>query len=81
MLVKVVARTKYGHGLKIGSIAYAASRQYQDLDARDYYGISDWLAHPIEQALASCDVRRIPHSKANLRAFAKQQKHFYKKAK
>jgi hypothetical protein len=79
MLVKVVACTTYGHNLRIGCIAYGKSQKYAGLDARDYQGASHWSGGPLEQALASCDVRRIPHNKANLRAFAKQQKHFYKK--
>lgn len=81
MLVKVVACTLYEHALKIGSIAIVLRSSYYPTTGRSYdcQSLSTWSGRPLEQVLASRDVRRIPHNKANLRAFAKQQGYQYKK--
>ena len=81
MLVKIVGNSQPHHYLALGSIAIVL-RKYS-------WGslavIGKWTASDrrsvIEQTVSPEDTRRIPHNKANLRAFAKQQKHFYKKAK
>lgn len=78
MLVKVVGNTRITHFLAMNTIA----RVLHD-HKTEVYVLGMWRdSHrTIEQTLVNQDVRRIPHNKANLRAFAKQQKHFYKKAK
>jgi hypothetical protein len=83
MLVKVVANTQFGHGLRIGSIASVVRTRYGESIGWvfDCVGMSKWAAahRPLWQIISNRDVRRIPHNKANLRAFAKQQGHQYKK--
>jgi len=81
MLVKVVGRSNIQHYLALGSIAIVLRKwSWGSLDVRGKWTASERRS-VIEQIVSPEDTRRIPHNKANLRAFAKQQKHFYKKAK
>ncbi len=79
MLVEIVGNDRpVHHYLEMGSIAYVEGKRWV---LKAVVGKGRGHHRALRQAVSNQDCRRIPHNKANLRAFAKQQKHFYKKAK